>query len=100
MLTKQKIIELLRAQRLHLSTEYGVSRIGLFGSYAKERPNEESDIDLFIEFQRPIGLRFVELVEYLEALLGRKVDVLTPAGIENIRIKRVAKDIGESLVYV
>jgi predicted nucleotidyltransferase len=36
----------------------------------------------------------------LEAVLGRKVDVLTPAGIENIRIARVAQNIAESLVYV
>jgi predicted nucleotidyltransferase len=100
MLTKQKIIELLQAQRTYLSAEYGVGRIGLFGSYAKESPKEGSDVDLLIEFKRPIGLRFVELVEYLEALLGHKVDVLTPGGIENIRIKRIAKDIAESVVYV
>jgi predicted nucleotidyltransferase len=39
-------------------------------------------------------------VEYLENLLGRKVDVLTPAGIQGIRIERIAKSIAESTVYV
>jgi len=54
----------------------------LFGSYAKGHPNESSDVDLVIEFERPIGFRFFELLDYLEALLGQKVDVLTPAEIQ------------------
>jgi predicted nucleotidyltransferase len=53
-----------------------------------------------VEFDRPIGFSFVELVEYLESLLGTQVDVLTPAGIQGIRIDRVARDIEESTVYV
>jgi predicted nucleotidyltransferase len=74
--------------------------VGLFGSYAKGQPDETSDIDLVVEFQRPIGFQFLELVDYLEALLGSKVDVLTPAGIQNIRIDRVVQSITESIVYV
>ena len=100
MLTREKIIELLREQQPYLGAEFGVSRIGLFGSYAKGQPAEKSDVDLIVEFERPIGFRFFELVEYLEQLLGRKVDVLTPAGIQNIRIEQVAKSITESIVYV
>jgi predicted nucleotidyltransferase len=72
----------------------------LFGSYLKGQPDETSDIDIIVEFERPIGFRFFELADYLEDLLGRRVDVLTPAGIQNIRIKRVAKNITESVVYV
>ena len=53
-----------------------------------------------LQEQRPIGFRFVELVDYLENLLGRKVDVLTPTGIQNIQIERVARSIAQSIVYV
>jgi predicted nucleotidyltransferase len=60
-------------------SEYGVKRIGLFGSHAKGAPSERSDVDLVVEFARPIGLKFIEFAEYLESLLGKKVDVLTPA---------------------
>ena len=74
--------------------------MGLFGSFAKGHPGEQSDIDIVVEFERPIGLRFIELVEYLETLLGRKVDVLTPIGIQSIRRRTVAKSIAESIVYV
>ena len=100
MISRQKIVELLQAKHPYLASEFGVSKIGLFGSYAKGQPNETSDIDIIVELERPIGFRFFELVDYLEELLGQKVDVLTPAGIQNIRIKRVANSIAESVVYV
>ncbi|MBE2240281.1 MAG: nucleotidyltransferase domain-containing protein [Caldilineaceae bacterium] len=54
-------------------TEYGVKRIGLFGSFASGTANEASDIDVIVEFQRPIGFKFIELVDYLERLLRREV---------------------------
>jgi len=99
-LTREKIVELLRENYPYFVAEYGVKRIGLFGSYAKGQPDEASDIDIVVEFERPIGFRFMEFAEYLEHLLGLKVDVLTPAGIQGIRIARVAKDIEESILYV
>jgi len=100
MLTRNKILELLQTKYTFLATEFGVSKIGLFGSFAKGQPDETSDIDIVMEFDRPIGFKFIDLVEYLENLLGRKVEVLTPAGIQGIRIERVAKSIAESTVYV
>jgi len=96
----EEIVRLLRENLPYLATEYGVKRIGLFGSYAKGHPREASDVDVVVEFERPIGFKFVELAEHLERLLGRKVDLLTPTGIQGIRIRRVARDIAESVVYV
>ena len=100
MLTKTEIAALLREEYPYLVAEYGVKRIGLFGSYARGVPSEASDVDIVVEFERPIGFRFIELTEYLERLLGKKVDVLTHAGIQGIRIARIAKDIEENIVYV
>ena len=100
MLTRAEIAALLREEYSHLVAEYGVKRIGLFGSYARGIPSEASDVDIVVEFERPIGFRFIELTEYLERLLGKKVDVLTHAGIHGIRIARIAKDIEENIVYV
>jgi hypothetical protein len=97
---REKIVEVLRQGYPHLVAEYGVSRIGLFGSYAKGQAGEASDVDIVVEFERPIGFRFVEFAEHLEHLMGRRVDVLTPAGIQGIRIVRVARGISESIVYV
>jgi predicted nucleotidyltransferase len=100
MLSTEKVVELLQENHAYLAAEFGVSKIGLFGSYAKGQSGDASDIDLIIEFERPIGFRFIELVDYLENLLGQKVDVLTAAGIQNIRIERIARSISQSIVYV
>jgi predicted nucleotidyltransferase len=100
MLTKEAITKVLRESYPHLAVEYGVKRIGLFGSYAKDIPTEASDVDLVVEFERPLGFKFIELSEYLERLLGQEVDILTPAGIQGIRIDHIAQSIEENIVYV
>jgi predicted nucleotidyltransferase len=100
MLTKDQVVKLLQEHLAFLASEFGIRRIGLFGSFAKGHPSEHSDIDIIVEFERPIGLRFIDLVEYLEKLFGRKVDILTLAGVQGIRRKTVAKSIAESVVYV
>ena len=100
MLTGDQIVQILKSEQAYLAAEFGVSKIGLFGSYAKGQADQASDIDLLVEFERPIGFRFLELADYLEGVLGRKVDLLTPAGIQNIRLHKVARSISESIVYV
>ena len=100
MLTKEELTNALRAELPYLASEYGVKRIGLFGSYAQGSATQVSDVDLVVEFDRPIGFRFAELSDYLETLLGKPVDILTPEGIRGIRIERIAKSIEESTVYV
>jgi predicted nucleotidyltransferase len=100
MLSKERIIEILKEKYPYLVSEYGVKKIGLFGSYAKERQTEKSDIDIIAEFDKPIGLKFIEFTEYLEEILGKKTDVLTPEGIKGIIIKRIAEDIEKNIIYV
>jgi predicted nucleotidyltransferase len=51
MLSKDKIIAILRSNKAHLEREMGVMRIGLFGSYAKDRQTEESDVDIYVEIE-------------------------------------------------
>ena len=97
---KVAIVELLREHSPYLAAEYGVRKIGIFGSYAKGTPGGTSDVDVIVEFVHPPGFRFFELVDYLEHLLGRKVEVLTLAGLQGIRVPHVAQEIAESIVYV
>ncbi|MGZ8846510.1 MAG: nucleotidyltransferase family protein [Pyrinomonadaceae bacterium] len=98
--TRRTIEAILREHRPRLAAEYGVSKLGLFGSVAKDSVRAESDIDIVVEFEKPLGLRFVEFSEELERLLGRKVHVLTPAGLSGIRLRQVGKEIAESVLYV
>lgn len=100
MLTKKELLEKLKSELSYLEKQFNVKRIGLFGSYSKEKQNEDSDIDLIIEFKKPIGLKFMDLAEYLEKRLGKKVEILTVDGVKSIRIKEIAADIERSLVYV
>jgi predicted nucleotidyltransferase len=100
MLTSEQIKERLNMQLPHLKQKYGVKRIAIFGSSARGERSRKSDIDLYIEFERPIGFAFMELADYLQNLLGKKVDILTKAGVESIRQKEVAESIKRSLLYV
>nr|VFJ91648.1 MAG: hypothetical protein BECKLFY1418B_GA0070995_102716 [Candidatus Kentron sp. LFY]VFK16545.1 MAG: hypothetical protein BECKLPF1236B_GA0070989_109710 [Candidatus Kentron sp. LPFa] len=98
-MNKNEVLRLFREHAGILKAEYGVSRIGIFGSVLTGAMTEESDLDIVVELERPIGFRFNGLVEYLEDLFGRKVDVLTRDGLGNIRVKEIAREIERTLVY-
>ncbi len=60
----------------------GVKSLAVFGSVARGEARPDSDVDLLVEFNRPIGLfKFVEVKEYLESILGCAVDLGTPKSI-------------------
>ena len=99
-LTKLQILRKLKGNYSELSLKYGLKKIGLFGSYASGKANENSDIDLVVEFENPIGLEFIEFTEFLESLLGKKTDVITTAGIEGIRNPKIQQNIKKSIIYV
>lgn len=98
-LTKADILDVLRQHQPDLR-RLGVMTIALFGSYAKDAQTESSDLDFVVELSAPTYDNFAALQELLEQLFGRRVDILTPAGIESIRVPRIAEDIKRSLVHV
>ena len=100
MLTQENVINKLREVLPILKKEYGVAKIGIFGSYSRQEQSSKSDVDIFIEFKKPIGLAFMDLANYLEKILRRKVDILTPEGIKSIRVHEIAQYIKENLVYI
>jgi hypothetical protein len=100
MQNKQEIMALLKTHLPELHREFGVKTLGVFGSFARDKATENSDLDLLVEFERPIGLRFVDFTERLETIVSRSVDVLTQAGIDSIRQPEIAKNIKNSVIYV
>ena len=83
-LDRETILRTLRERR-DLLDRYAVARIGLFGSYAREAQTRQSDIDLLVEFERPTYDNFLGLARALEQAFGRKVEILTPEGLDSIR---------------
>lgn len=59
--TAEEIRQVLQAHRDILRERYGVQTIALFGSYARGEATPESDVDLLVQLEKPIGLRFFEL---------------------------------------
>lgn len=96
---REEVLWHLRHHAASLIQRFGVRRLALFGSVAQGRSRRESDVDLLVEFEpgRPSGmLEFVELKGWLESVLGRPVDLVTPANLkERIRhrILREAIDV-------
>lgn len=99
-MTQKTVVTTLRANMGYLHEQFGVKQLALFGSFAAGTAKKNSDVDLLVEFDRPMGLKFVRLSEYLEKLLGRKVDVLTREGLKGIRAKTAADSIRKGLRYV
>lgn len=97
--TLEQVIEKLNANSQALKN-FQVKRIGIFGSCVKGTQTEESDIDFLVEFEKPSYSHFISLATFLENLFGKKVDLLTPSGLESIRISEVKEEIKKSLVYV
>jgi len=75
---QQTILTFLRENKAYLRQEFGVQRIGLFGSFACNRETDESDIDLFIEVPREQKSwdAFLLMKEYLKHGLNRKIDLV------------------------
>jgi predicted nucleotidyltransferase len=66
MKTRAEILEILRREKPELARCYGLKRLALFGSYAREDQREDSDVDILVEIEPQIGLRFVELADRIE----------------------------------
>lgn len=81
-MTTKTHLEILRRHQAELR-EAGVKSLKLFGSVVRGEARPESDIDILVEFSRPVGLlAFVRLKNRLAELLGRPVDLVTPEALK------------------
>jgi predicted nucleotidyltransferase len=103
-LDREGVLRILSAELPYLRQRYGVVRLALYGSFARNAARTGSDVDLLVELARPMGLEFVALADYLEARLGRDVDLATFAALahssKNPRRTHIARSIEESLTDV
>jgi predicted nucleotidyltransferase len=103
-LSREMIISTIKRDMPYLCKEFGVENLALFGSFARDAANEDSDIDIVVTLSKPLGFGFVKLIDYLESKLHRKVDLITNTtlelGIIDPRRSHIAREIQESLVNV
>lgn len=79
---REDIENKLKIEKRFLVDRFYVSKIGLFGSFVRDEQTETSDIDLLVEFSRPVGFEFLDLKDYLESVFDREVDLVTPNAIK------------------
>ena len=82
MLDLNKIKEILSVLKPELISKYYVSSIGLFGSVVRGDFTANSDIDIIVTFNRPVGMEFIDLANELEEKLDRKVDLVSKNGVK------------------
>jgi predicted nucleotidyltransferase len=89
---KKSLIE----HKSSLFMKYPIKSLAIFGSYSRGDQKESSDIDILVEFNGKIGLKFIDLADDIERLLGKHVDLVSKNGVK----KKYFESINSDLIYV
>jgi predicted nucleotidyltransferase len=89
---REEIISLLRSNQETLS-EYGVRSLALFGSAARDNLHAGSDLDILVQFEQSTWANYIGLKLYLENLLGRPVDLVTPKALRPLLRPSIERDL-------
>jgi len=76
-----RILSILRQHKSELVSRYPIHGMALFGSRVRGDFEDDSDVDILIDVDPKIGLRFVELGDEIERLLGIKVDLVSQSAL-------------------
>lgn len=77
-----------------LQKRYGVTKIGIFGSFAHGKDQSISDVDILVAFAAPVDIfTFLELKEYLETLVEREVDLVTKKALKPFIRDRILREV-------
>ena len=96
MLTRKEILIKLKELKPILYKDYSVTTIGLFGSFSDNSSNANSDIDILVELEKPIGWKFFSLEFSLECIFERKIDLVTKNALKN----QIKEDVLKKIKYV
>ena len=90
-----EIKEIISEHKTELAEDFGVSEIGIFGSVVRGEARDDSDVDVLVDFSRPIGLiKFMRLEYYLEELFGgTKVDLVSRKALKPYIGKVILKEV-------
>lgn len=79
-----------------LYENYPIKSMAIFGSYSRSEQTNVSDLDILVDFNDSIGIRFIDLADEIEGIVGLKVDLVSKNGITEKYLNSITSD----LVYV
>ena len=95
--TRQDILASLKKLKGEVAKEYSVKTIGVFGSVARNEQTGQSDVDLLVEFSKPVGfVTFMRLEHFLSERLGEPVDLVTSDSLKPL----IRQDVLAEVIYV
>ncbi len=83
-MSRDEILRRLRALAPRLRDAYGVQRVRLFGSHARDEAGPDSDVDLIVDLTEPLGFAFFDMEAEIGQALGLRVDLTTAAGLHQL----------------
>lgn len=90
----EQIKQIIQQHKAELKTKYYVREIGIFGSYVRGEQATNSDIDILIELDKPIGfVKFMKLEKYISDLIGIKADLVTKKALKPYIGKRILQEV-------
>lgn len=94
--TLDHYIDILRREKRKKSASYQIKSLGIFGSFAKGEACKKSDVDILVEFKKPISFfQFIRLEKHLSNKIGRKVDLVSKPALK----KSLRKNILSTTIY-
>jgi len=89
----EKIKQIISQHKQELEQKFKVKRIAIFGSYVRKEQKEESDVDILVEFTKPVSLlHIVSLENYLSDVLEIKVDIVPEKNIRKELKETILKE--------
>lgn len=94
MKTVNDIQKIIKQNKQALKKQYGLKEVGIFGSYVKGEQDEDSDVDLLVEVERPMGLvKFMKLENHLSQILGVKADLVMKKALKPNIGRRILQEV-------
>jgi len=91
-LSRESVLDTLRIHKEKILKEFPVRRLALFGSLARQEQIRESDVDILVDVDPSIGLKFMTLADRLQEILHCKVDLVSLRGVKPSLLKVIEKE--------
>lgn len=82
MTNKSELAHHLKRLKPELQRKFGVIKIGFFDDYIDTRHTENCEVNILVEFAKPLGWKFFELKGWLENKLRMRIDICTPRSLK------------------